>query len=71
MIPTPTPFPTPIGTPVLDLESYGMVAQISSNAIQGWNMANQDGLLTQFQWFVILAIVFIGIGAIIATLSEI
>lgn len=71
MIPTPTPPPLPIGAPLVDFGSTNWGAELSTNAIQGWNMANQTGVLSQFQVFVVVMILLLGAGAIIAMLNRV
>jgi hypothetical protein len=67
--PTPTPYPTPAGTPVIDLSNMAGL-DISTNMVQGWNMLNQNGLLTFTQTAFVILLIMWGFAIIITALKS-
>lgn len=73
MTPTPYPTPTPLGsagataTPMLDIGQYN---DVHNWVVQGYQMANSQGLLDVFWMFIILAIIIMAAWGIMRRMNR-
>lgn len=63
--PTPTPIPTTAATPVMDFGGEDTVYMLAENLVQGYQQANNYGVMDYLFWVLILFIVLGGIWSII------